>query len=128
PFIGAAGDRNKGVGEYNYEMLVLDKELTAAVERYGQRHRLTVNTVMQGVWSYLLSRYTGSASVTYGVTVSGRPDGLKEVESRVGLYIKTLPVHARIDAKQQIADWLAEIQQGQLESRGYQHTGLSTIQ
>ncbi|HLZ89593.1 MAG TPA: amino acid adenylation domain-containing protein, partial [Puia sp.] len=128
PFVGSMADRNKGVGVYRNEPLLLDKELTASVDRYAQVHRLTVNTVMQGVWSYLLSRYTRSSRVTYGVTVSGRPEELTDVESRIGLYINTVPLHARIEAGQETGAWLAGLQQGQLECREYQYTGLSTIQ
>jgi non-ribosomal peptide synthetase component F len=82
---------------------------------------------MQGVWAYLLYRYTGNAEVTYGVTVSGRPEDLPGVEKRVGMYINTLPLHTTIRQEQPVADWLQDIQQTQLLSREFQHSSLTNI-
>ena len=48
----------------NQIYLKLDKETTAKSDKcYAQKHRLTINTLMQGVWSYLLHRYTGNNDV-----------------------------------------------------------------
>ena len=77
--------------------------------------------------SYILSRYLGESNVLFGVTVSGRPESLSRVESRVGLYINTLPLHARVDNEREIAGWLRELQDEQLKSREFQHTALSDI-
>ena len=41
--------------------------------RFARRHRLTVNTLVQGAWALLLSRYGGAEDVVFGVTVAGRP-------------------------------------------------------
>ena len=128
PFIRPGSERNKGGGEYREESLTLDQELTGRVESYAQGHRLTVSTVMQGVWSYLLHAYTGNRDIMYGVTVSGRPEGLAGVEQRVGLYINTLPLHSRLEGGQEVSEWLKELQEGQLKSREYQYTSLSEIQ
>ncbi len=128
PFISSSSDRNKTEGQYVNEHLRLDADASALVHRYARQHRLTVNTIMQGVWSFLLSRYTGNAHVTYGIVVSGRPDSLPEVENRVGLYINTLPLHAAVPADAGIAQWLNEIQQGQVNSLPWQFTPLSKIQ
>ena len=82
------------MGAYKSVFLQVDAAVNSEIQSYAQRHRLTVNTVMQGVWSYLLHRYTGSNDMVYGVVVSGRPDDLPGVEKRVGMYINTLPLHA----------------------------------
>ena len=83
---------------------------------------------MQGVWSYLLHRYTGNSNITYGVVVSGRPDDLPEVEQRVGMYINTIPLHSSIEEKQDVTEWLQDIQNDQVSSRKYQYTPLHNIQ
>ncbi|MGY0034995.1 condensation domain-containing protein [Pedobacter sp. NJ-S-72] len=129
PFISANTDRNKGgIGAYSTHHLVLDTETTSRLSGYAQRHRITMNTLVQGVWAYLLYRYTGRTEVTYGVTVSGRPDNLPGVEHAVGMYINTLPFHARMDELQAVTAWLQTIQGEQLESREYQHMALNEIQ
>src|SRR5258707_1639366 len=116
PFIGATAERTKGIGEFNKKLLVIGEELTARVEQYVQTGRLTVNTLMQGVWSYLLHRYTGQADISYGVVVSGRPEELPDIESRVGMYINTLPLHGRLEEGTDIVAWLQALQEGQAAS------------
>ncbi|SKA37897.1 Methyltransferase domain-containing protein [Chitinophaga eiseniae] len=128
PFIPAAAERTKGAGIYKSVAVLLDKDNAAALTHFAQQQRITVNTVMQGVWAYLLSRYTGRSEVTYGVTVSGRPEDLSGVEQRVGLYINTLPLHTVVQENSRVVAWLQEIQASQLESREFQYTGLDTIQ
>ncbi|PSL44170.1 non-ribosomal peptide synthase protein (TIGR01720 family)/amino acid adenylation domain-containing protein [Chitinophaga niastensis] len=127
PFIAATADRNKGIGSYQHELLQLNEAVSAQLTRFAQRHRITLNTVMQGAWAYLLSRYTGSEDVSYGVTVSGRPDVLHGIEQRVGLYINTLPFRARGNAANEIVDWLQLLQANQVKSREHQHTPLSSM-
>ena len=128
PFIGTTAQRNKGIGEYGTEVLVFDEETTSKAEAFAQKNRITVNTLMQGVWSYLLHKYTGNDDITFGAIVSGRPDDLPGVEQRVGLYINTLPLRSVINDEQGIAKWLQEIQKQQLASRQFQHTPLQDIQ
>ncbi len=129
PFVGASvTDRNKGTGTYRVFQLRVAGELTGKIGRYAQQHRITVNTVMQGVWSLLLHRYTGQRDVVFGVTVSGRPEDLPGVESRVGMYINTLPLRATLEEGQEIGVWLRSLQQEQSASREHQYSGLSDIQ
>ncbi|MEZ4823694.1 MAG: amino acid adenylation domain-containing protein [Ignavibacteria bacterium] len=128
PFIGATADRTKGKGEYETEVLQLDEKTTSLIEEFAQRNRLTINTVMQGVWSLLLHHYTGNENIAYGVIVSGRPDDLPGVEQRVGLYINTLPLHSILKDGKSLVKWLQDMQKEQLSSRLYQHTPLQDIQ
>ena len=128
PFINNLSDRTKGNGGYSEEIFQLDAEFTARLTRYAQQNRVTINTLMQGIWSYLLYNYTGRKDVSFGIVVSGRPEDLPGVESAIGMYINTLPLHGQIDLSQDIAAGLQKIQEEQLESRAYQYTGLSEIQ
>nr|WP_295864097.1 non-ribosomal peptide synthase/polyketide synthase [uncultured Chitinophaga sp.] len=128
PFIGAAEARNAGVGTYRQELLELDETTTRNIHRFAHRHRITPNTIIQGVWSYLLYRYTGRREVTYGITVSGRPEGLPGIEQAVGMYINTLPLCAVIDPVKTITVWLQELQASQLQCREYQYTPLDDMQ
>lgn len=128
PFISLTAERNKGLGLYKSTRLSLDANFTSNLVTYSQKHHLTINTIMQAVWCYLLHRYTGQATVVYGVTVSGRPEDLPVAESRVGLYINTLPLRATIKADQLISEWLQALQQEQIENREYQYSSLAQIQ
>src|SRR5215204_2900561 len=128
PFIDNVKERNKGIGTYKSITLQIDTANATRIEKYSQDLRVTVNTIMQGVWSYLLGVYTGQQHVAYGVIVSGRPDDLHDVERRVGLYINTLPLHSVLSYEEELSDWLQNIQAQQAASRHYQHTSLQDIQ
>ncbi|HKH61041.1 MAG TPA: amino acid adenylation domain-containing protein [Flavitalea sp.] len=128
PFVEFSTQRTKGAGEFQTLYLHLDETVTDKIKTYSQNNRITVNTIMQGVWCYLLHQYTGNDDIAYGVIVSGRPDDLPGVEQRVGMYINTLPLHSRKKHNQKIADWLQQIQDDQVASRQYQFTPLQNIQ
>ncbi|MEO7533118.1 MAG: amino acid adenylation domain-containing protein, partial [Ferruginibacter sp.] len=128
PFIANTTERTKGQGEYKSEHLQIDAERTGKIKAFAQKHRLTVNTVMQGVWSCLLHNYTGSKDVVYGVIVSGRPDDLPGVEKAVGMYINTLPLRSNLQGEKGIVEWLQGLQDEQVSSRGYQYTPLQQVQ
>ncbi|MEO6228747.1 MAG: amino acid adenylation domain-containing protein, partial [Ferruginibacter sp.] len=128
PFIGTTTERNKGLGEYGSVILEISSEITEKIGQYAQRHRLTMNTLMQGVWSYLLHCYTASNDIVYGVIVSGRPDDLPNVEQRIGMFINALPLFSNLKEEQTIAAWFQDIQRDQVASRQYQYSTLSEIQ
>jgi hypothetical protein len=128
PFVKTTADRTKGIGKYESLSIVLDGDRAAQIQDFAQSNRITVNTLMQGVWSWLLHRYTGSNAVMYGVVVSGRPAELPGVERRVGMYINTLPFKAAISKDQETISWLQGLQADQVSSRHYQYTALQDVQ
>ncbi|HVI46038.1 MAG TPA: non-ribosomal peptide synthase/polyketide synthase [Chitinophaga sp.] len=128
PFVGATAERTKGKGIYRTSIVSFDELATKRISAFAQQQRVTVNTVVQGVWAYLLSRYTGSQQVTYGVTVSGRPDDLPGIERKVGMFINTLPLYTGINDAGSVTEWLHALQHQQVQSREYQYTALNDIQ
>lgn len=128
PFTQERTERNKGQGAYGKLKLEMDAAFSARLQEYAQRSHITVNTVLQGVWAYLLSRYTGSADVVFGVTVAGRPVDLEDAEQRVGLYINTLPLRVTLQEERTVSDWLSALQTAHTLGRDHQYTPLSRIQ
>ncbi|HJT72886.1 MAG TPA: amino acid adenylation domain-containing protein, partial [Chitinophaga sp.] len=128
PFIHATTDRTKGSGHFNEELLTLDQENSNKAAAFASTHGITINTLVQGVWAYLLHYYTGQDDITYGVTVSGRPEQLPSVERRVGMYINTLPLFTTVTDETNITEWLQQLQQGQIQCREYGYLSLNTIQ
>ncbi|MGH4002452.1 MAG: condensation domain-containing protein, partial [Pseudonocardiaceae bacterium] len=94
----------------------------------AKRNGLTLNTMVQGVWALLLSRYSGERDVVFGTIVSGRPPELVGVESMVGMFINTVPTRARIDDTQDVVSWLRELQVQQSESRRFDFVSLAQLQ
>src|SRR5205085_7269663 len=103
-------------------------ELSQRLRQVAQQHGLTMNTLLQGAWAVLLSRYSGSAEVVFGVTVSGRPAQLEGVEQMVGLFINTLPVRVQVRGEQEVMGWLEQVQRQQVEMRQYEYSSLAQVQ
>lgn len=106
----------------------LSTEETTRLRDAARQNRLTLNTLVQGAWALVLSRYSKQADVVFGVTVSGRPPELKGVEEMVGVFINTLPVRVRITSELTVADWLSQLQKEQLETRQYEYSPLRRVQ
>ncbi|MBN6039802.1 non-ribosomal peptide synthase/polyketide synthase [Amycolatopsis sp. 195334CR] len=110
------------------EPVALPDGLPGRVAEFARTHRLTVNAVVQGAWALLLSGLSGGTDVVFGATTSGRPAELAGSESMIGLFINTLPVRARLTPGRPVADWLRDLQDGQLESRRHEFVPLARIQ
>lgn len=106
----------------------LPEQTSSSLQALARKHRLTINTLAQGAWASLLSRYSGSDDVLFGGTVSGRSPTLGGVDSVVGLFINTLPVRVRIAPKTPTVEWLKQIQDDQIEARQYEYSPLEQIQ
>src|SRR3979411_12260 len=100
----------------------------AELESFARRHKLTVNTLVQGAWALLLARYADSDDVVFGVHAAGRPAELPEVERTVGLFINTLPLRLEVPPGQTVADWLHAVQARQTELIEHQYSPLSDVQ
>ncbi|WP_449341588.1 non-ribosomal peptide synthetase, partial [Streptomyces canarius] len=106
----------------------LAPDVSARLRDTAQRAGLTLNTVLQGAWALLLSRYGGGEDVVFGTTVSGRPADLPGVTTMVGLFINTLPTRARVDGRRPLLDWLRDLQAAQSEARRHDFVSLAQVQ
>jgi aryl carrier-like protein len=91
------------------------------------RRGVTMNTLVQGAWALLLSRYAGEDDVVFGAAVSGRPVELGGVERTVGLFINSLPVRVRVDSAAPVGEWLAALQERQAEAREFDYAPLVEV-
>ncbi|MDF0752669.1 amino acid adenylation domain-containing protein, partial [Marinobacter sp. 71-i] len=107
------------------EVLVLDRQ---RLEAFARSRHLTLNTLVQAVWTLILQRYSGQRQVTFGATVAGRPAGVPGMERQLGLFINTLPVVQAPAPDQRVSEWLGELQQHNLALREHEHTPLYQIQ
>jgi amino acid adenylation domain-containing protein/non-ribosomal peptide synthase protein (TIGR01720 family) len=119
------GETQLGVGTRRVN---LGREQTHRLQERARREQLTMNTVLQGAWSLLLARYSGTRDIVFATTVSGRSAELAGIEEMVGLFINTLPVRVRVNDGQRIWDWLRALQQQQVEMRQYEFSPLAQVQ
>ncbi|MGH4018676.1 MAG: non-ribosomal peptide synthase/polyketide synthase, partial [Pseudonocardiaceae bacterium] len=106
----------------------LPVDQSSRLHRVAKRNGLTLNTVVQGVWALLLSRYSGERDVLFGVTVSGRPAELPGVEDMVGMFINTVPTRVEVRDGQDVVSWLRRLQDDQTETRRFDFVSLAQLQ
>jgi len=106
----------------------LSRAASERLERFARERSLTQNTVLQGALALVLGRYTGSADVVFGVTVSGRDPSLPDVEQMVGLFINTLPLRVQLTPDAKVSAWLERLQLSNAALREEGHAPLAQIQ
>ncbi|WP_447599364.1 amino acid adenylation domain-containing protein [Nitrospira sp. Nam80] len=109
-------------------VMTLSVETTASLQAWATRHRVTLNTLVQGAWAWLLSRYSDETDVLFGVTVAGRPPALAGVEDMVGLFINSLPLRVQVRGDLDVVSWLQALFAQNLRLRQYEYAPLVQIQ
>jgi amino acid adenylation domain-containing protein/non-ribosomal peptide synthase protein (TIGR01720 family) len=99
-------------------------ELRAAAEHWS----VTVNTLVQGAWAILLSRYSGEADVCFGATRAGRAGTIEGADAMVGLFINTVPVRVQVENAAPLGPWLSALRQQWVDVRPHEHTPLARVQ
>lgn len=105
----------------------LSEPLTTALINFAGSAGVTLNTLVQGSWALLLSRYTGEKDVVFGATRAGRRSSIEGAESMIGLFINTLPVRVRVSSDELLLPWLQTLRASQIAMREYEHTPLAKI-
>ncbi|MHC1548040.1 amino acid adenylation domain-containing protein [Phyllobacterium sp. K27] len=112
----------------HHRRTVIDADLAERLRQAAQTHQVTLNTLMQGAWAILLSRYGNRPQVAFGATVSGRPAELPGVERMLGLFINSLPIFVDVPGDASVGPWLRDLQARNTELRAYEHTPLADLQ
>ncbi|USQ86439.1 amino acid adenylation domain-containing protein [Streptomyces phaeoluteigriseus] len=98
------------------------------LDRRAAELGITLNSLVQGAWALLLGQLTGRQDVVFGATVSGRPPGVTDVESMVGMFINTVPVRVAHAPGDTLAEVLSRLQSRQAGLVEHHHHGLTEIQ
>jgi amino acid adenylation domain-containing protein len=123
----APADAQGAVTEYDEREMSLSPEASRALQELARGNRLTLNTVVQGAWAVLLSRYADTEDVVFGTIVSGRSVPVEGIEAMVGLFINLMPARARVPGAQPLSSWLRDLQTRQASQRAYEHVPLVDI-
>ncbi|BBP87081.1 hypothetical protein BsIDN1_06990 [Bacillus safensis] len=122
---GHASDQEAGVDQLSIK---LTPEMQQKLEEMTGTQKVTMSTLIQTAWGLLLHLHSGSEDVVFGVTVSGRPADLPQVESMTGLFINTLPLRLPITPEWTISKLLAHTQDTVFQMREFEYTVLPDIQ
>ncbi|MEH2068927.1 MAG: amino acid adenylation domain-containing protein [Nostoc sp.] len=112
---------------YGEQTTSLPASATAALQSLVRQHHLSLNTLVQGIWGLLLSRYSGLKDVVFGATFSGRPPELVGSESMLGLFINTLPMRLLVSPQALFWSWLRDIQDRGFTQRDYEYCSQGQI-
>lgn len=124
-YIDNLSNQKEGV---DHKRIYLSEATTATIQSFARQHKLTLFTLIQGVWALLLSYYSCERKVVYGCTVAGRPVDLKGADLMVGMLINSLPVWVDVDPEEYLLPWLKQLQAHLVEMRQYEYTPLVEIQ
>lgn len=117
-----------GLASAAEENRVLSREVTARLTAFGRRHRLGTATLAAAAWARAVAGRAGTTDAVFGMTVGGRPVGLPNAESAVGLFINTVPVRIRLHPDGPTPGWLAGVQDELLAVRDVEQTPLVDAQ
>jgi hypothetical protein len=125
------GDNGAGLAHerhgYKDASIELDQALTAQLEVFARRYRLTTGTLVQAAWALLLSHYSGQEEVLFGSAVSGRPPTLPGADAMVGFLINTVPIRVAVPREASVLSWLLALQGQQNALRNHENVPLPDI-
>jgi amino acid adenylation domain-containing protein/non-ribosomal peptide synthase protein (TIGR01720 family) len=114
--------------DYATAQVLLSTEQTERLRAASRKLNVTLNTLVQGAYAIVLSRYSGLDDVVFGISVAGRPADLPGVETIVGLFTNTLPLRVFVPAEAEVASWLRSLQERQLTLQEFDYSALGDIQ
>ncbi|GJD00268.1 non-ribosomal peptide synthetase [Colletotrichum higginsianum] len=87
----------------------------------------TATNILRAAWALVISRFSGSDDVVFGVTTSGRNAPFDNIESVLGPIIATVPLRVRCDRKTLVRDLLENIQMSTVNMIPYEQMGMQNI-
>ncbi|SDY17711.1 hybrid non-ribosomal peptide synthetase/type I polyketide synthase [Thermoactinomyces sp. DSM 45892] len=102
-------------------------DIMPEVSHFSKTYGVTPNTILNVAWGVMLQRYSGSDDVTFGLTVSGRPDEMQGVDQTIGLFINTVPVRVMTESKQTVTELMSEVHKQAVEMKEYEYLPLTDI-
>uniref|UniRef100_UPI003F49563B amino acid adenylation domain-containing protein n=1 Tax=Streptomyces chartreusis TaxID=1969 RepID=UPI003F49563B len=128
PSLVAPADPARPVVRPGVHELELSAEATARLTSAARRLGTTPSALIQAAWGLLVGQLTGRQDVVFGLTVSGRPDDIPEIESMLGLFITTVPVRMRLRPEESVEELLRRFRDEQNTLLAHHHLGLGSIQ
>ncbi|MBL7481681.1 non-ribosomal peptide synthetase [Legionella bononiensis] len=87
----------------------LDPVFSKACVEFARNNGITINALMQFSWGLLLSIYSGSNDVLFGMVSSGRTATIDDAEHIIGMCINTLPFRVKITARLSVFEHLKQV-------------------
>ncbi|PJI07373.1 MULTISPECIES: non-ribosomal peptide synthetase [Clostridium] len=125
PFENKESSKEYKKEEINFN---IGKDITRKLEAIARNSKVTINTIIQSVWSVLLNKYNNSSDSVFGYVVSGRNPEVKGIENMLGLFINTVPLRVKAEGNMTFKELLTTVNKSFLESSKYDFYPLAEIQ
>ena len=124
-----AARSNRGAADASTEMALpgLSNDAMRRLTTAARDCDITLNTIAQGAWAILVSKYTGELDVVHGTVTAGRSAELDGIEEALGLYINVLPIRSTIDPTASVRSWLQSWQLNLLAIQEFEYVPLRDI-
>jgi len=120
-----AGDRE---GElFGVEEFRLGREATSRLKDLATQNSVTLNTVLQGAWAILLSRYSNSEDILFGAVRACRHSPAGGSVDILGMLINTIPLRVPVRGSALLLPWLRELRSRWIAMRPYENTPLVLV-
>ncbi|MBV9689957.1 MAG: amino acid adenylation domain-containing protein [Ktedonobacteraceae bacterium] len=113
---------------HDEQNITLSLDTRQSLRQLADQYQLTLNTLFQGAWAFVLSRRSGQADVVFGAIRSCRRGTIEGAESMVGLFLNMLPVRVQIKNDVSVIPWLRELRAQGVAVRNHQLTPLIQVQ
>lgn len=105
----------------------LSEHQTTQINRFAQQQKVTLNTLLRGIWGLLLGHYFGKEDVIFGTTVSGRFANFPNIEEMTGLFMNVLPTRVNVPKTSNLSNFFKNLQKEQLLANAFDRTNLEDL-
>ncbi|MCK4257388.1 MAG: amino acid adenylation domain-containing protein [Halanaerobiales bacterium] len=105
-----------------------DQQKTKTIYQFCKDHNITINALIQTAWGLMLQKYNYTDQSCFGMTVSGRPGDLQNVQEIVGIFINTIPVLVKTEETDTVRELLEKVNSDLVNIRDYEYVSLADIQ
>ena len=124
PF-GISNVRGNG-DDINELKLQLTNELNDDIRNISKTMKLSTAAIFHGAWAMVLSACSCRSDLVFGTVMSGRLQGVDNIESMLGMFINTLPI--RIQLNKSAKAFIEQISRDLIALIPYEQTSLGESQ
>ncbi len=106
---------------YQEQTIQLTDSLTSKLVGLTKEHDLTIQTLLCGAWSLLLSRYSSETDVLFGLQAAFKAE-------KAAIPSRQVPIRVRVSSEASLFTWLKELQTQWEILQADSHPSLSQIQ
>jgi len=127
PTLFEAAANSSQVSNFENYSFSISKNTTDKLNTFARQNRITLNTLLKGLWGMLLQRYFATEEVIFGTTVSGRNANFPMLDKMSGLFMNVLPTRIKSDKNESLGVFLQQFQQEQSVLNQFDQTTLEQI-